>query len=507
MPGDRVAGVGRLLSLVGLGVLTRLVPLELVREVVDQSERTEQRRRALPSWLGVYFVLALCLLRSRSYGSVIQAMIPVGVLSRLRGLQWSVPSTSALSKLRDRVGALPLELLFRRLAGSWPTRTRSWSHAFGLLVCGWDGAEFLLADNDNLASRFPRHRGRKNSGRKNSGRGKKACRDVGVPKARVLLLVACGTRRVIDAVIGSLGKGEDEVSLAHRLACSLRAGMLVLADRNFLGYRLWVAARSRGAHLLWRAKSDKPLLPVQQVLWDGSYLSTLYDPADAGAFRRNVARNRRRGNRSPRPRPIKGIRVRVIEALITVTVNGVTRTERYRLVTSLLDPDLAPADQLVALYARRWVVETGIREIKTVLLAGQPLRGTTAIRARQELWAALVIYQALRLLICHAAIAANLDPAQISFTAARDAAERGLTLPPDHLETISQDLSGQLITQHTSHRTFPRARKNTLSRYPHRTSTWPLTSGKASYQAAVTPPATTPPTPQPPSTTAQPRAA
>jgi hypothetical protein len=258
---------------------------------------------------------------------------------------------------------------------------------------------------------------------------------------------------------------------------------------------------------LWRAKGDKPLLPVQQVLSDGSWLSTLYDPVDAKTFRRNVARNRHRGHRPPAPRPIRGIRVRVIEALITVTVNGVTRTERYRLVTSLLDPKRAPADQLVALYARRWVVETGIREIKTVLLVGQPLRGVTPIRARQEIWAALIIYQALRLLISHAAITADLDPSRISFTAARDAAERGLALIPDHLETISQDLSGQLITQHTSHRTFPRARKNTLSRYPHRPSTWNLTSGKANYQVDITPPTNTHPIPHPPNTTAQPRAA
>lgn len=484
---------GRLLSRVGLGLVGRLIPPELVDEVLVGTERVEQRWRALPSRLGVYVVLGLCLLRTKSYGSVLRAMIPVGMLSKLRVMGWCVPCTKAVSKLRDRVGALPMELLFRRLAGWWPTLRRSWSHAFGLLVCAWDGTEIELADNDQIAGRFGRHRGRAGP--------------VGTPKARLLVLLACGSR----VLIGGLGKGEGEVSLAHRLLDSLREGMLLLADRNFLNYRLWTACRDRGAHLLWRARQNKPHLPVHRVLSEGSYLSVLHDPDDLRAWRRNVRRNRKRGHRPPQPRPIKGTLVRVVEALITVTVDGTQRTERYLLVTSLLDPHTAPAAQLVELYARRWVAETGIREIKTVLLAGRALRATTPIRVRQELWAALIIYQAIRVLICQAALTHDLDPSRLSFTAARDTTQRMITTTPaeitEHLEWIYQDLCQQLITRHTHYRIFPRALKNTLSRYRYRGKTRQLTSGKASYQAnIVTPTTNTPPT-TPPTTPAQPRAA
>jgi hypothetical protein len=354
-----------------------------------------------------------------------------------------------------------------------------------------------LADNDQVAGRFGRHRGRAGA--------------VGVPKARLLVLLACGSRQLIDAVIGGLGKGEGEVSLAHRLAGSLRAGMLLLADRNFLNYRLWTACRDRGTHLLWRARQNKPRLPVHQVLSEGSWLSVLYDPDDLRAWRRNVRRNRKRGHRPPKPRPIKGITVRVVEALITVTVNGTQRTERYLLVTSLLDPQAAPAEELVALYARRWVAETGIREIKTVLLDGRALRGTAPIRIRQELWAVLVVYQAIRLLICQAALTQELDPSRISFTAARDTLQQMITTTPaeitEHLEWICQDLCQQLITRHTHHRIFPRALKNTLSRYRYRGTTWQLTSGKASYQTTILTPTTTSPPTTPPPTPAHPRAA
>lgn len=364
--------VGRLLSRIGLGILTPFVSAGLVDEALVVAGRDEQRFRALPSRLGVYFVLGLVLLRAKSSTAVIRAMIPVEGLVRLAGLGWRVPSSTGLTKLRDRIGAVPFQLLFGALARFAPAPPRGWSHAFGLLVCAWDGTEIEVADTDTNREHFRPHRGKSGDA-------------VGVSKIRLLVLLACGTRHLIGAVTGTLGQGEP--TLTRQLVPRLRAGMLLLADRNFLGHALWTACRARGAHLLWRAKQATPKLPVRQALGDGSWLSTLYDPDDARAWRRNVRRNRQRGHRPPQPRPIKGITVRVVEALITVTTNGQQRTEKYRLVTSLLDPTQAPADQLVALYARRWTAETGIREIKTVLLAGQSLRGQTPIRAQQELWA------------------------------------------------------------------------------------------------------------------------
>jgi hypothetical protein len=479
--------VGRLLSRIGLGVLTPFVSPELVDEVLVATDRGEQRFRALPSRLGVYFVLALCLSRAKSSTGVVRAMIPVEGLIRLAGAGWRPPSSTGLTKLRDRIGVTPFQLLFGSLARPAPTLVRSWSHTFGLRVVAWDGTEVEVADTDANREWFRPHRGKSGDA-------------VGMPKIRLLVLLACGSRQLIGAVTGTLGQGEQ--TLAHRLVSRLQVGMLLLADRNFLGYRLWTAARARGTHLLWRAKQNTPRLPVQQVLEGGrSWLSTLYDPDDARAWRRNVARNRKRGHRPPKPRPITGVVVRVVEALITVTVDGVTRTEKYRLVTSLLDPALAPADQLIALYARRWIAETGIREIKTVLQAGRPPRGQTPVRALQELWATLVLYQAIRLLISLAALskpAPDLDPSRISFTTARNATEHAITTTPAdasrHLAWLANDLCQQLVTIHTSYRIFPRALKNTLSRYRYRGKTRQLTSGKASYRITVTP-VTKPPDP------------
>ena len=65
------SSTGRLLAQAGIGVLARQIPASLVDEVLQATGRAQQRFRALPSRLGVYFVLALCLFSTSSYQSVI----------------------------------------------------------------------------------------------------------------------------------------------------------------------------------------------------------------------------------------------------------------------------------------------------------------------------------------------------------------------------------------------------------------------------------------------------
>jgi hypothetical protein len=441
------------LGRVGIGVLSHQVPPGLVDEVLAVTGRAERRFRALPARLGVYFVLALCLFSGQSYGAVIRVMVAAGDVARLGGLGWCFPSSVALAKLRRRLGAAPFEVLFRRLAGVARSRKRSWSHAFGLLVCGWDGTEIDAPDTAANREQL-------------GGRG-----GGGFPKVRVLVLLACGTRQLIDACVG--GRGEGERTLARRLVAGLGPGMLLLADRGFPGFGLWMAVRASGCQALWRV-SNSFHLPVCQVLPDGSYLSRINDPLDARRWRRNVRRNRRRGQRPPQPRPIQGVTVRVIESMITVTTaDGGTRTERYRLITSLLDWRRAPAKDLAALYGRRWACETAIGEIKTHLRGkGRILRATDPECARQEVWAYLIIYTAIRLMTGQAAIAGDVEPARICFTAARDAARRTITTTPRQaaqtIQTLGPDLCRQLITQRTTSRVCPRALKRPPSPFPRK---------------------------------------
>jgi hypothetical protein len=460
-----------------LGFVSLLIPPELVDDVLGSCERLEQRFRSLPSRFGVYFILGLCLHRSKSHTAVLRAMLGFTARADLREHRWTPPSSTALAKLRDRIGALPLQRLFTAMTRPATTRVSGFTHAFGLLLCAWDGTEIALADTTANRERYRRHRGRDGDLR-------------GAPKARLLVLLTCGTRQLLGATIGDLGQGET--TLATALLGRLRPGMLLLGDRNFLGYHLWTQAAATGADLLWRARNNRRL-PVVHAHCDGSFRSRILDPAGARALRHNINRNRKRGHRPPRPPLMAAVTVRVIEAMITVTTgDGVTRTERYRLVTTLLDPRRYPAAQIVELYARRWAAETGIKDLKIGLLHGRAVRGTTPIRARQEIWAALIVYQSLKLHAAHAALAHGLDPARISFTAVRDAAQETITLTHHeataYTGALHAELAEQLITKHTTYRVFPRTVTTTPTRYPRTTKTRQPGGTTASYRVQITTP-------------------
>jgi hypothetical protein len=407
---------GKVLAGIRIGVPARWVTPGLVDEVLAEAGQAAagRRFRALPGRLGVYFVLGLCLLADRPYRQVLEDLAS-GLGGPLAAAGWQVPASTALTAVRRRLGERPFELLFRRLAGPLGAGTAPWSRIGGLVAVAWDGTTVKVpASPENIAA-FGRPAGKK---------------DGHYPQVRLVLLVACGTRALAGAAMGPLrGKGTGEQALARDLLGHLRKGMLLLADRNFYGYRLWNAAAGTGADLLWRVSAKVGLLPVRE-LPDGSWLAHIDDPAEvARRGRRNGARRRRGSTLPPDTGPLPGITVRVIEFALTVTAgDGTARTERYRLITTLLDCRRHPAGQLAAGYAQRWAIETGLAELKTYLRGrGRILRSRTPALARQELWAYLAICQLTRAVACLAAAGAGLDPDRISFTTTLHAIRR--TLP------------------------------------------------------------------------------
>jgi Transposase DDE domain len=270
--------------------------------------------------------------------------------------------------------------------------------------------------------------------------------------------------------------------------------MLLLAGRGFYSWQLWTAAQAAGAHLLWRVTpgSGGLHLPVVRELPDGSYLSRITDPVAAGNRSRKNGKRRRAG-KPPDTSPLPAITVRVIEFILTVTADdGGTRTERYRMITTLLDHRAFPAAGLAAGYARRWAIETAYREFKTYLRGpGRRLRGRTPDLARQELWAYLAIYQALRVLITRAAARDGTDPARISFTAALNAAQRTLGTDPgalgDALQAAETEMLSCLLPVRHG-RICPRAVKQVRSAYKSRSShPGPITQ-HARYTATIATP-------------------
>ena len=192
--------------------------------------------------------------------------------------------------------------------------------------------------------------------------------------------------------------------------------MLCLADRGLLGFDLWRQAAATGAALLWRAGATFTL-PLLARFSDGSYRSEL------------------RWNYFCTSPDRTAIPVRVIE----YTLPDVPGAEAaYRLVTTILEPDRAPAKELAALYHERWEMETAFDEFKTHLRGGQRvLRSKTPVLVRQEAWGFLLAHFAIRALMHEAALGAlprARDPDTLSFTHALRVTRRTLphvaALPP-----------------------------------------------------------------------------
>lgn len=444
LPGD--------LDRVGLGLLADVVPAALVDEVLAQTGRCQARVRRLPARVVVYFVLALTLWSTLSYRQVWRQLT-----GHLPGLGAAV-SRSALAQARRRLGSVPVRELFDRVRGPRGVAGQPGVFFAGLRVVAWDGTGFSTADSQANASVFTR----------GSGGGGKAG---GFPFARVVVLTECGTHAVIDARVGGVGVGEQE--LARQMLGSLEEGMLLLADRNFLSYDLWNKARAGGAQLLWRVKANRVPQPAGSgVLPDGSWLAVLPDPVAAQKRRDQARRKRFAGHDFGPP---EGVTVRVVQYTVTVHTTSddgqpCERAETIVVVTSLLEPADADALALAQLYQQRWESENSYRELKVFQRGpGVVLRSRDPQGVEQELWAYLITYQAIRGLLTDAAEQAALDGDELSFTAVINVVRRKIAAAGPDLPRARQDALDEIIAERNGprrSRTSQRTVKRPVSQYP-----------------------------------------
>jgi hypothetical protein len=429
-----------------LGELTQHVPFEMVDEALAATRTTQSRLRDLPSRVVVYLLLAACLFPEVGYSGVWRKLT-----TALDGLPTATPTDSGLSAARHRVAAAPLRWLFDLLAGPAATSRGPGIRWRGLLVCAIDGTTLTVPDNPRMLARFRKHRG-------NHG-------GTGYPQIRLVALLACGTRSVIDAVFGPTTTGET--TYTPRLLPSLHAGMILLADRNFGAQDLLAQIAATGADLLVRLKNGRNI-PILARYPDGSYLSTL-----------------------------GRLRVRIIECEITIATTAGRHTGVYRLATTLLDPHRYPAAELIQLYHHRWDIETAYLELKSSILGGRVLRARTPAGIEQEIYALLVTYQLLRTAMADAtSTRPDVDPDRASFTIAYHTARDQLIQAANVIADTVIDLVGTIgrhvladLMPARRLRACPRIVKRAISKYQARGPNIDRTSYKATVSIDILTPA------------------
>ncbi|WP_457757741.1 IS4 family transposase [Streptomyces mirabilis] len=349
-----------------LGELTAVVPFELVDAVLAETRTVQQRLRDLPSRVGVYFLLAMCLFPEVGYRLVWDKLT-----AGLSGMPVVCPSAKALRDLRRRIGSAPVRALFEVLAGLLARPTTPGVRFGPYRTVSFDGCSSL---------RVP------DSERNRAWLGRTSHH--GYPTLELMTLVETGTRALVGAVFGPTAEGET--GYASRLLHLLRTDMLVLWDKGFDSNAFLAQVTDTGAQVLGRLRSNRRT-PVLTRLADGSYLSV-----------------------------IGTVKVRIIDAKIAVTcADGTSFTGSYRLVTSLTDARRHPATALVGLYHQRWEHESAYYALRHTIMNGRNLRSGDPAGIEQEMWSLLTLYQALRTVMVEAAESLpGTDPDRCCFTVA-----------------------------------------------------------------------------------------
>jgi len=420
---------------VSLERLPTVLDVEWVRAALQTTGKMSIRRRRVPNEVVVWLVIGMALFRHRAIEATAKHLGLV--LGGRRGATGSAVSSSAVSQARQRVGSTPLQVLFAMLTTHWARQWHARHRWRELKLAAIDGSTLRVPDTAMNEQRY---------GRPGSGRAKGA-----YPQARVVGVLALGSRLMLDFVIGTLA--ESEQTLAHRIFQQLEDDTLMILDRGFINYGAFARIVRDGVHRHWlsRAKSNMRGQLIE-VLAAGDSLMELTISAQ------------RRAEDPTLPRTLV---VRVLEYHIA-------GFRPQRLITSLLDPAQYPAQEIITLYHERWEIELSYAEIKTdTLERRESLRSKTPDGVAQEIWGLVIAYNLVRVMMAEAANSAGVPAGRMSFhnslLCVRDFLICAWVVAPGNLprllRRLEKDLALLVLPPRRRDRHYPRVVKIKMSNF------------------------------------------
>lgn len=367
-----------------LEALSRCIPPQQIDEVLQRVHRQSVRVRKLPAPAVVWLMLTMGLRADLDLRALWRQVC--GTLAALLGAleEESPPTKSALSQARSRLGPRPLRQLFLHSGRPIATARTRGARYKGMPLKAMDADDYKTPDTPDNAAAFGRHY--------TNRKGKRL--PAGYPQLHLNRLIEVGTHICIEALIKPIHFNDH--ATAPALLAATRPGDLVMWDSGFYSFKLVKQAMDQGTFFLCPVASHIVLNPIER-LGSGSYLARIYPTW-----------KHRRGDR-------EGILVRVLEYTIDDPA-FVGHGQRHRLITNLLDAQMHPTLELIALYHERWEIELDNDEITTHQL-NRPveLRSRTPRGVVQEVYALLASHNAVRWLMHEAAQSIDVDPRRLSF--------------------------------------------------------------------------------------------
>lgn len=378
--GQRKIEGHRFSDTISFAVISRFIPCDKILSVLDSSNKGTKRSRLLPAHIMIYYIIALGFYFESSSRDVLRFLL--GSLRDLLPEGSSIPTAckSAISQARTRIGKEPIIKLYDEIVQPIAIEKTEGAYYKNRLLVAIDGSKLDVADTEENTNYF----GKQKYGRSDGLKGEGA-----FPLMRYVSLVEVGTHVIFETVYSKFST--SEYNLGKMILEKVKPNMLVLADRMYFTYENLKLSLEKGADLLWRIKKNTKL-KIIEVLPDGSSLAKIY-PSERD-WKNNT----------------NGIKVRLIE----YRIKG--KNELYRLITTMLNHNEAPAEELAALYSERWTVETVYDELKNHTREKRVLlKSKTPELVIQEFYGLLLAHYAIRGVMHEAALQTKLPPDRLSF--------------------------------------------------------------------------------------------
>jgi hypothetical protein len=369
----------------------------------------------------------------------------VQALLRLQGHSPIDEGDSAYIQARQRLPKERLEKALAATAQAAERRAGSGGQLHHRPVKVVDGSTTQLPDTARNQKRYPQPTGQK-----------PGC---GFPMMRFVALLSLKSGAILQVMMDSLRS--HDLRLFRRLWKYLQTGDIVLGDRAFGEYSTLAQLPQQGVDVVARLHQKRRVdfrKAKRLAKGDGLFVWT------KGCQQSDLS-TARQWQRMPAQ-----ITVRIIR--FTATLRG-CRHRRLTLVTTLLDPQLYPAREIIALYARRWSLELCFRDLKTTM-GMETLRCQSPEMAEKELLAYLVAHNLVRCVIAEAVARYQVDLPRISFKGTVDALRQysaAIAQAPNRKlrrmlwEDLLLNLARDLVPSRP-HRREPRAVKRRPKAYP-----------------------------------------
>ena len=409
---------------------------EWIEEALHVTGTATARKRRLPAIQVIWLVIGMALMRNRAITEV-ASKLDLALPSPDR----PTAADSAVSQARGRLGDEPMEWLFNRCAHEWAHASADRDRWHGLALYGVDGTTFRVPDTPENRKHF----GLANGGKKRGNSG--------YPVVRLVALMALRSHLIARASFGPYKKTSEHTYVAD-LWSHVPGNSLTLADKNYLSAATLVGLQNSGKNRHWVVPAKKNMRwrrikrfanGDELVEMNVSSTARKKQPSLPKVWRARAIRYRRKGF-PPRT-----------------------------LLTSMIDPELYPAKEIVALYHERWEIELGYGEIKTDMLENtkQPLRSKSPKRVNQEIWGLLIAYNLIRLEMERIADEADVEPTRISFVMVYNqicdewlwCAVASPGSIPRHLRNLRAKVKRFILPRRRSGRSYPRAVKVKMSNY------------------------------------------